>query len=348
MLAWGAADITPPAMRATFVHAVDVNAHGAALVESQTHAGGAPKQRAFVWDHGRVRILTYGGAGFIDAIEINAAGDVIGDARGEGVLWRGTKPTALGPFQPLAFNASDEVVGDGSDSGVLWRNGTLIDLPGLGGSVTQAWLIDDAGDVAGVSELPSGVEHAVLWRGGSTTPTDLGSVGGLDSSVDGMNASGTIVGFASDHIGDNRVALEWQAGRLIVLGRFGAQGAQAIAVNTRGDVLVQTQTAAGNPRGIRLVRGGKTFVVVAPHRGYAVATALDDLGDVLGYLQRSGLGRRSFIWRNGAMTLLPTTDGKQPPWGGPSAIANGYAVGDEYVAGPGGATSHAVLWRRRD
>ena len=336
-------------MRTAFVHAVAVNVHGAALAEATTHAGSDPKQRAFVWQNGRVRILTYGGSGFVDAVAINARGDVIGEARGEGILWRGTKPTALGPFEPAALNAADEVVGDGNTHGdvhgFVWRNGTLTDLPGLGGNETHAWLIDDRGDVAGVSALPSGVDHAVLWTSGSTAPTDLGSVAGLDSSVDGMNASGTIVGFASDHVGDSRIALEWKDGQLIDLGTFGAQGAQAVAVNSRRDVLVQTQTAAGTPKGIRLVSGGKTIVVAAPHNGYAVATGLDDRGDVLGYVQSRG--RRSFIWRGGKTTLLPTTDGRQPPWGGPSAIANGYAVGDEYVAVPGGSTSHAVLWRSR-
>jgi uncharacterized membrane protein len=350
MLAWGAVDITPPTMQTAFVHAVGVNVHGAALVQSTTHAGDNPKQRAFVWQNGRVRILTYAGSGFVDVVAINAKGDVIGDARNEGILWRGTKPTALGQFEPMALNAADEVVGDGNAGGdvhgFLWDNGMLTDLPGLGGNETHAWLIDNRGDVAGVSALPSGVDHAVLWPSGSTTPTDLGSVGTLDSSADSMNAAGTIVGFASDHIGDSRIALEWKDGQLIDLGRFGAQGAQAVAVNTFGDVLVQTQTAAGNPKDVRLVRGGKTLVVAAPRTGYAVATGLDDLGDVLGYLQRPGHGRRTFIWRNGATTLLPTTDGKQPPWGGPSAIANGYAVGDEYVPVSGGDTSHAVLWRR--
>jgi hypothetical protein len=34
MLAWGAVDVTPPAMWTAFVHAVGVNAHGAALAES--------------------------------------------------------------------------------------------------------------------------------------------------------------------------------------------------------------------------------------------------------------------------------------------------------------------------
>ena len=350
MLAWSAVDITPPSMRKAFVHAVGVNAQGAVIAESSSRTGNDVRQRAFVWQGGRVRILEYGDAAFVDLVAINAKGDVIGDARGEGLLWRGPTPTALGPIEPVAVNASDDVVGDGNVGGnvhgFLWQNGTLTDLPGLGGDETHAWLVDDAGDVAGVSALPSGVDHAVLWPSGSTTPTDLGSIGTLDSSVDAMNASGTIVGFASDHVGDSRIALEWQAGQLIDLGRFGAQGAQAVAVNTRGDVLVQTQTSAGNPKGIRLVRGGRTIVVAAPRSGYAVATGLDDRGDVLGYLQLSGHGRRSFIWRDGVTTLLPTTDGTQPPWGGPSAIANGYAVGDEYVAVSGGDTSHAVLWRR--
>src|SRR6185437_13044940 len=136
-LAWSAVDITPPAMRTAFVHAVGVNARGAAIVESATHAGDHPRQRAFVWEQGGVRILTYGGSGFVDVVAINTKGDVIGDARGEGILWRGAKATALGPIEPVALNTADEVVGDGNVGGdvhgFLWANGTLTDLPGLGG-----------------------------------------------------------------------------------------------------------------------------------------------------------------------------------------------------------------------
>src|SRR5581483_5509100 len=124
-----------------------------------------------------------------------------------------------------------------------------------------------------------------------------------------------VVGRVSDHLGNDSEAVLWRNGTLVELGRFGAGGATTVGVDRGGDVLVEA--------------------------------GLDDAGDVLGYVQSGSLGRRSFVWRKGRVTLLPTTDGRRPPWGGPSAIANGYAVGDEYVSlANGRATSRAVLWRR--
>jgi len=58
--------------------------------------------------------------------------------------------------------------------------------------------------------------------------------------------------------------------------------------------------------------------------------------------------RRSFVWRNGRTTLLPTSDGSSPPWGDPNMVDGAWAIGNEYVKLPNGhATAHAVLWRRR-
>ncbi len=85
--------------------------------------------------------------------------------------------------------------------------------------------------------LPSGGEHAVVWRGGQ--PTDLGAPDGLDSTATLVSSRGTIFGFASQGASVAGV-LEWKSGTLVDLGSFGAPAAQPIAMNARGDVLVST------------------------------------------------------------------------------------------------------------
>jgi probable HAF family extracellular repeat protein len=264
-----------------------------------------------------------------------------------GVIWRGGKATALGPdFTPFALNASDQVIGARRGGGFFWQKGTLTNLGTLGGSSTTLNAINSSGNVVGGSAVAPEKSHAFLWRAGKMT--DLGTIGDLDSTAVDINDSGLIVGFASDHVGDSRIAVEWKYGKLIDLGTFGAPAAQAVAINRAGDILIQTQTAAGNPKGGLLLHDGKTLTIPTLGKGPLVVTGLDDLGDVIGYGTVRKGGRRTFVWRNGHTALLPTTDGVGPPWGGPSAIDNGYAVGDEYVPLPNGhAISHAVLWRKR-
>src|SRR5437763_9990063 len=54
-------------------------------------------------------------------------------------------------------------------------------LGGLGGSLTIANSINNAGQVVGMSALPSGDFHAFLYSGGKTT--DLGTLGGTNSTA---------------------------------------------------------------------------------------------------------------------------------------------------------------------
>ena len=67
---------------------------------------------------------------------------------------------------------------------------TITDLGTLpGGTASYAFDMNDAGWVAGTSNLaPGGVnQHAVLWLGGQVT--DLGTLGGPNSGPGGPNAS---------------------------------------------------------------------------------------------------------------------------------------------------------------
>jgi probable HAF family extracellular repeat protein len=337
---------TPPGHPDAFVNAVAVNAHGAAIADAALDTG----QIGFVWQRGKLTVLSYGRSTFVDAYAINERGDIVGDAsingkHSMGVIWRGGKATALGAdLTPFKLNESDQVIGSRRGGAFLWEKGTLTNLGTLGGSSTTPNAINASGSVVGGSDVAPEKSHAFLWQAGKLT--DLGSTGDLDSTAVGINDSGLVVGFESDHVGDSRVAVEWRNGKLVTLGTFGAPAAQAVAVNNRGDVLIETQTTAGNPKGGLLLRDGKSLAIPRFGKGPLVVIGLDSVGDVIGYGTARRGGRRTFVWRNGHTTLLPTTDGVGPPWGGPSAIDSAYAVGNEYVPiGRGHSSSRAVLWK---
>jgi probable HAF family extracellular repeat protein len=281
-----------------------------------------------VWRKGKNTALAYRGAHYIEPSAIDGAGNVLGSVGNTAVLWRKGVPTALGAFGPNGMNDDGRVVVGTGNVGAnphayVWRNGTLTELPGLGGTETYADAVSQGGTVVGYSALPSGVDHAVAWHHGMAV--DLGSVSGLDSVATLISADGTIFGFASTHDGSSRVALEWKGGCLIVLGRFDAGGARPVAVNAHGDILIQTQTASQDAVGLVLVRNGKTIPVVVPALGHQGlwAVGLDDEDDVVGYGTTT---LRGFLWRNGRATLLPPDEQ-------PLAVAGGWIVASKSSGG---------------
>ncbi len=148
-----------------------------------------PVERPFLWD------AINGAADFLGtsppipgylgsaAVAINDSGQIalfVSTSGSENAyLWdprTGLRRLDVLPFgrsaRPWAINASGQVVGsadtlDGSRA-VTWdANGDIHDLgvlPGATASQSTAYGINDAGQIVGVSSVPNGIQHAVLWQ----------------------------------------------------------------------------------------------------------------------------------------------------------------------------------------
>ncbi|HYB76853.1 MAG TPA: hypothetical protein VEE85_01520 [Candidatus Bathyarchaeia archaeon] len=94
---------------------------------------------------------------------------------------------------------------------LLWQNGKATNLGNLGGTEAEGIDINNWGQVAGLATLPGDVYyHAVLWTW--SVPTDLGTLpDDVNSSGDGLNDWGQVVGGSYDKAGNSRAYI-WQNG----------------------------------------------------------------------------------------------------------------------------------------
>jgi probable HAF family extracellular repeat protein len=118
-------------------------------------------------------------------------------------------------FDPLNFptfardiNNSGQVVGSFSVDitnytyeAFLWQDGTATELGTLGGTNSEAYAVNDVGQVVGKAQTSTGDFHAFFWDGAMQ---DLGTLANYTSSVAyGINNRGRVVGKATNSSGSS-------------------------------------------------------------------------------------------------------------------------------------------------
>jgi len=255
-------------------------------------------------------------------------------------FWLGDKPFDLGTLggnESVAFAVSNfgEVAGGAANNiadsnatfffpsatqvhATIWRNGAIQDLHTLGeGTDSMAYFGNDRGQVAGMSFTDNTINSTTglpttdifLWENGKMF--DLGTLGGVFSSLNALNNRGQIAGFycfavtpvisegdcpgvMTEHpvLGDRTGMKD--------LGTFGGDNGNAISLNDRGQVVGRA----------------------------------DFPGDVI---------HHAFIWQDGVKTDLGTVDG-DPCSVGRGINSRGQAVGVSTDCH--GNVLHLFLWDR--
>jgi probable HAF family extracellular repeat protein len=262
-------------------------------------------RHAFLYDGKRmVDLGTLGGAGS-EAHAINQRGQVVGRAFGPGwsraFLYDGAMHD-LGNFggtDALAadINESGQVTGyatsaDGVRHAFLYRDGVLKQLQ-TPGTASVGWVINGAGQVAGDFDSDSRAQLALLDDSCGCVKT-LGTLGGAESLVYGLNDAGDVVG-VSDTSGGQRHAFLYRNGAMNDLGTLGGAGSFAAAVNEAGLVVGDADTPSGDAHAF--LYDGASLKDLGTFGGAASrADSVNGVGQVVGFARTSRGEPRAFSW----------------------------------------------------
>jgi probable HAF family extracellular repeat protein len=199
---------------------------------------GATQWRATLWRHGRIQDLgTLGGPDSVAGL-INERGEVAG---GSFTSAKVNATTGMPTFDPF-----------------IWRDGRMRDLGGLGGTLGSAAWLNDAGELAGTSNLPGDeTAHPFLWNG--RRMIDLGTLGGDSGSATWVSDSGAVTGSADVPGGEHHGFL-WKDGVMHDLPPgAGAPCANAEFAGENGDALGNATDCHGTEVAAILWRHGHAY-----------------------------------------------------------------------------------------
>jgi uncharacterized membrane protein len=295
-----------------------MNAHGQVAGQA-TLANG--RQTAFFWDGTALRNV---GAGLADdaGVALNDAGQVALDS---GYRWTaGTREPIVAPAgvqaKPAAIDASGVVVGtlvypNGLRRAMRWTGGAAQDLGTLGGAVSEAFDVNDAGQIAGSAEpLGGGPQRAAIWTNGA--PRDFGvPPGGYWARFSKLNASGQAIGHGAG--AGAAVPIRWTGARVEVLESAGGIVSLVAALNDRGQAVGDTSTGLGPVATLWDVGTTRPTLLISPTLA-STARDINTAGSVVGWVHWGTPGTmelKAFLWNGRVRVLEDALDPADPLYG---------------------------------
>jgi len=240
---------------------------------------------------------------------------------------------------------------------------TALALPAQLAAQQSQYKLNDIGTLGGAASYINPNQQPPNY-----TVTDLGTLGGTSGSANGVNNSGSVVGFGNLPGDTEHHAFLWSKGIKSDLGTLGGPNSSAASINERGEVVGSAETSTPDPLGEDFCGNGTNLIclpflwqdgrmvplsTLGGNNGFGVG--INSRGQVVGDVENTTpdptcdpsitpqvLQIKPVIWRNGNIQELPTIGGD--PDGSVFAINdNGQAVG---ITGDCTSTFHAVLWNK--
>lgn len=188
------------------------------------------------------------------------------------------------------------------------HEGQVLDLGTLGGALSSASAISDAGIIVGESGITGGVaNHAFQWDG---VMTDLNLPIGPNNSAWDVNEAGAICGWMGSSA-INRTGFIWNNGDVVNLGPIpGGVSSNAVAINNKIQVCgagVVRNPNGGSPltHAFFWENGVMTDIGVLPGYTRSAGRDISDQSIVVGICTGgSGVFNHGFVWRDGVMRDL--------------------------------------------
>ncbi len=243
---------------------------------------------------------------------------------------------AGGTSSAAGINNLGHVVGVADSSGYgnafLYSGGSLQDLGTLGGEASSATSINNAGQVVGEALTSSGAAQAFLYSGG--TMQNLGTLlGAAASCATGINNLEQVA------VCDGPQAFLYSSGSMQSLGTLSTPYnimSVANGINDKGQVAGAAYNSASGYGSQAFLFGSCSLqgLGTLPTQPASVATAVNNLGQVVGYGDTDGYAPHAFLYSGGSMQNLGA--------GEATAINNlGQVVGEELTAS---GAYHAFLY----
>jgi probable HAF family extracellular repeat protein len=272
----------------SFSAAHGINNSQQVVGESEIGKQSRPVRHAFLWEAGYMTDLGPPG------ISLDSVAYAINDTGQAAVVVSYPEHTesfryAAGAATPVALesrvraiNNAGQLVGNLDTSGAfLWNSGVSTDLGGAG---SQAYAINDLGQIVGAAYLTgNSTRHAFLFNGAALT--DLGTLGGAESVAFGINNAGQIVGASQATVNGPDHAFLYSGWSMTDLGTLGGPASQADAINRGGLVVGWAQTFTGEQHAF-LWNSGKmvdlnSLVTLEQGAVLIEATAINDAGQIV-------------------------------------------------------------------
>ena len=188
-----------------------------------------------------------------------------------------------------AINGSGEIAGWNSyDSNAnfdpqafLYSNGSMqnINSPSLFPSGTEAYGINNSGEVVGTGYLSSSTFHAFLYSGGKMT--DIGPSGAFQATAYAINNSGQIVGTYSLNSGASGTFLYTNGKMTTLPNPPGSRGGFGAAINDTGEI-VGTMFPSEGSHAAKFSDGAWTDLGNLTGAQGSGATAINTAGQIVG------------------------------------------------------------------
>jgi probable HAF family extracellular repeat protein len=255
----------------------------------------------------------------------------------------------LGHIAAYANNSDNPNAFEGDISGLWEGPGKVLPLPGLPASTdTIVFGLNDLDQCVGISNDPSGVDHAVLWNKGVVQA--LGELpGDVGSAALYLNNYGVVVGFSGSPGGTVLHAVVWVDGLILYLPPLNPADtySQCMSINDRNEVVGYAGTDANHFHGV-LWANGKATDLGGLGGAISFPYAINATGLIVGQVQTSATNFDSFVpvlWKNGAVINLGNY-GSDAYGVALSINKSGQIVG---ASGPSvfdTFTTHALLWEQ--
>jgi probable HAF family extracellular repeat protein len=164
----------------------------------------------------------------------------------------------------------------------LYSNGSMLNINSASvfPSGTEAYGINNSGEVVGTGYLSPSNFHAFLYSGG--TMKDLGPSGAYQASAYAINTSGQIVGSYSLNSGASGTFLYTHGMMTTLLNPVGSRGGFGVAINDNGEIVGALYPSEGGSHAAEFSHGAWTDLGSLAGAQGSEANAINTAGQIVG------------------------------------------------------------------